>query len=289
MDDQHTLWTRLGRYFRQTNTWLLIALLALAGWTVDALRMFLTMHSTLRAGLGAFAGHFWYAIPMILAIVVFTRLQAKTRLLGAVVYDEAGRVLDRRGDFQLDDLTATGMLAALRDNGQAGLQELTLPSGAQVYFCREGGRTLVLSFSGLASAREVAAEVENLQADLPPLPPLLAGLDPAVAALAANTLSSPVKRNLLAFFYQHPQTAFQANDLAYWVGEEPERVDGAIEELATLGLLQRRCACRLTFWTLNRDPAVLVSMDALFSWQGKWQSHLQRLARMVGQNTRASG
>lgn len=46
------------------------AWLALAGWTVDALRLFLDMHETLRAGtsaglstgLGAFASHFWYAV-----------------------------------------------------------------------------------------------------------------------------------------------------------------------------------------------------------------------------------
>jgi hypothetical protein len=97
------LWKQL----RQGNTWLVIALLALAGWTFDALRMFLTMHDTLWAGLGAFASHFWYAVPMIVAIVVLTRLRPRTRLLGVTAYDEAGRVLDRRGDFHLDELAAS--------------------------------------------------------------------------------------------------------------------------------------------------------------------------------------
>lgn len=60
---------------RQVNTWLIVALLALASWAVDSSRYCLESHETLWAGLGAFASHFWYAMPMTVAIVVLTRLQ----------------------------------------------------------------------------------------------------------------------------------------------------------------------------------------------------------------------
>ena len=61
----------------RSDTWLVIAFLALAGWSVDALRMFLIMHGNWQGGLAAFAGHFWYAIPMAAAIVVLSRLKPK--------------------------------------------------------------------------------------------------------------------------------------------------------------------------------------------------------------------
>lgn len=281
-DPDLSTWNRLKGRFLQVNTWLIIALLALAGWTIDALRLFLNMHESLRAGLGAFASHFWYAVPMTVAIIVLTRLQPRARLLGLAAYDETGRLVHHRGEFQPGELTVRGMLAALRSNGEHGLHGITLPSGTSVYFTREGGLTLMTSFSGPAPPQALADSVQELRAEMPPAFNLLNGLEPPLAALAANVLASPVKRDVLGFLYRYGQTAMQAGDLAYWVDADEDAVRQALESLAELDLVQPLCACDLTFYHLNRDREVSVRLDELFAWQGKWQTQLHRLERMIG-------
>ncbi len=268
----------------QTNTWLIIALLALTGWTADALRLFLDMHESLWAGLGAFASHFWYAVPMAVAIVILTRLQPQARLLSLAAYDEAGRLVHHQGDFRLDELTGRGMLSALRDKGQQGLHSFTLPSGANVYFVREGGLTLMVSFSGPASPRELEASMRQLRPDRLPAFDLLDGLEPPVAALAANVLASPVKRDVLAFFRQHRQTAIEAGDLAYWVGADEEEVIRALGELTDLDLVQLQCVCDTTFYRLNHAPEIMTHLNRLFTWRSEWQMTLDRLEQTIGRD-----
>lgn len=268
----------------QVNTWLIIALLALAGWTADALRLFLDMHETLWAGLGAFASHFWYAVPMTIAIIVLTRLQPKAKLLGLAAYDEAGHLVHHQGDFHLDELTVRGMLSALRTNGQQGLHGFTLPSGANAYFVREGGLTLMVSFSGPASPQELSASVQQLRSDRRLTFDLLDGLEPPVAALAANVLTSPVKRDVLAFFRQRRRTAIEAGDLAYWVNAGEDDVVHALDELANLGLVRPQCVCDTTFYRLNHDPQVTTHLDRLFVWRHEWQTTLDRLEQTIGRD-----
>jgi len=286
-------WNRLKGRFLQVNTWLIIALLALAGWTIDALRLFLNMHESLRAGLGAFAGHFWFAVPMTVVIIVLTRLQPRARLLGLAAYDETGRLVHHQGEFQPAELTVRGMLAALWSNGErvkrclAYLHGITLPSGTSVYFTREEGLTLMAKrtsspFSRPAPSQALADSVLELGAEIPPAFNLLNGLEPPLAALAANVLASPVKRDVLGFLYRYGQTAMQAGDLAYWVDADEDAVRQALESLAELDLVQSLCACDLTFYHLNRDREVSARLDKLFAWQGKWQAQLHRLERMIG-------
>lgn len=102
-----SLRNRLHPRLRRTNTWGIIAWLALIGWTLDALRLFLGMHETRWAGLSAFTNHFWYVVPVTIAIIVLTRLRPRAKLLGLALYDETGRLVHRQGDFHPDDLMST--------------------------------------------------------------------------------------------------------------------------------------------------------------------------------------
>ncbi len=283
---------RVKRKLQQANTWLVIALLALVGWTVDALRLFLEMHETFWAGLGAFASHFWYAVPMTLAVIILTRLQPKAKLLGLAVYDEAGHLMHHQGDFHLDELAVSGMLAALlsprpqaaTDGRAFGLHSITLPSGVNVYFVRDGRLTLMASFSGSPPPQELEANMQKLKAGMPSTFSLLDGLEPSVAALAVNLLTSPLKRSALAFFRRYSRTAMQAGDLAYWLGVNENELVQALEELADLNLLQRRCACDLTFYRLNDDPKVTAYLDRLFTWRNEWQMTLDWLEQSIGRD-----
>ena len=232
------------RLFR-SDTWLLIAWLTLAGWSLDALRMFLEMHGNLQSGLVAFASHFWYAIPMAVTVVVLSRVKPKARFLGAVSYDETGRVVQKEGDCRLEELVAKGMVAALRDSGPDALQGLTLPSGATAYFVRQGGRTVVLSFSGPAAPEALVAGVCRFTAASPVAFDVFDGLEPAVAALAANAFNSPVKRDVLAHFHRHGLSAIEFSDLVYRVGANEAAVTQALDDLVGMELVQRQSTCWL--------------------------------------------
>jgi len=274
--------SRLRRSIREkllrADTWLLIAFLALAGWSLDALRMFLEMHGNWQGGLVAFVNHFWYAIPMTAAIIVLGRLKPKARLLGAATYDEAGRVVQTQGDCCLDELVAKGMVTALHDSGPDALQGLTLPSGASAYFVRQGGRTVVLSFSGPAAPEALAAGVRQLTAREPVVFDVFEGLEPAVAALAANALNSPVKRDVLAYMHRFKLSAVELSDLVYRVGASEAAVTQALDDLMRLDLVCRLPVCDLIFYQLNRAPEALRLLDQLFAWQADWQSQLQKLS-----------
>lgn len=263
------------------DTWLLIAWLALIGWSLDGLRMFVEMHSNWQGGLAAFAGHFWYAIPMTVAMVVLSRLKPKARLLGTAIYDEAGRLIQSQGNCCLDELVAKGMVVALHDSGPEAFQGLTLPSGASAYFVRQGGHTGVFIFSRPASPEALADNIRQLTAREPVTFDMFEGLEPRVAALAANVLSSPVKRDVLDYLYRFKLSAVELCDLANQVNASEVKVKQALDALIRLNLVRRLSVCDLTFYRLNREPEVMGLLDQVSTWQADWQSQLQRLSSYV--------
>jgi len=84
------------------------------------------------------------------------------------------------------------------------------------------------------------------------------------------------------FGYRHGRTAIQAIDLAYWVDADEDAVRQALKSLAELRLVRPLYACDMIFYELNREREVLTRLDELFAWQGRWQTQLHRLERMIG-------
>jgi hypothetical protein len=281
---------RLGRYdpmewlrhrLARTDTWLVIAILALGGWTLDAVRFFLGMHDSLFVGFGAFASHFWFALPVAVAIMVLARSQPRTRLLGVAAYDEAGREVYHQGDFHLDALNVRTLLGPSHGR-ERGLHTVTLPSGARVYFLKEGGSTILLSFSGAASLEEVTAGREQVRRSLAGNLELLEGLRPEVALLATALLRSPVYRRTLSFFSEHERATVPLEEAIARVGGVENEVRGAIQALIEVGLVECQTVCELVFCRLARDPAQQMLLDELIAWQEQWQEKRRRLEYLVG-------
>jgi hypothetical protein len=271
---------RLSTAFRHANTWLIIAWLALIGWTADALRLFLGMHATLWAGLGAFVNHFWYVVPITLAIVVLTRRQPRAHLLGLTVYDEAGRPVYRQGDVFPDEATSASFINALPAGTHQGLHGLTLPSGASLYFVRTGNVTALLCFSAPASLPALDEAVRRLGRSTVRVD-LLEGLSAPVTSLAADLLGSPLKRGVLSFFRDNDRLAVGRDDLAGRLRADPAAVAHVLEGYVRLGLIQRQAACGMTFYQLTRDAAVRAQLDELFAWRARWEQEITRLEGML--------
>ncbi len=264
--------------------WAVLALAALAGWTIDAVSMFLRMHESVRAGLSDFVYHFWYAIPVALAVIILSRLRPKAELPGFAAYDEAGRLVRQEGACGLDESVVRQSLTSMRSGHSQTVPGLCLPSGAQTYFIRQGGFMLVLTYSAAADSGELACGVQHLRAELPPTTfDLFAGLDPQAAATALNVLWSPAKREVLAYLYRYSHSAVQVPDLAYHLAMGEDETASALADLNQLGLLERMEACDLIFYRLSRNEEVGRTLRSLFDWQATWQLQLTRLAGMVGE------
>ena len=104
---------------------------------------------------------------------------------------------------------------------------------------------MVLSFSGPAAPEALAAGVRQLTAREPVAFDVFEGLEPAVAALAANALNSPVKRDVLAYMHRFTLSTVELSDLVYRVGASEAAVTQALDDLIRLDLVCRLAVCDL--------------------------------------------
>lgn len=270
-------------YFRQVNTWTAIAVLALLGWLADSLVWFLETHPLTLAGLVTYLGHSWYAVPLLLAIVVILRLRRPAELLSLTIYDERGAPLYRQGGFRLDEPVLDPILASFRGTTQDnGLHCLTLSTGTTVYFLRQGGLVLVACFSGPPQSTQLEAGLRLLQQQELPTEDFFRNLPPDVAALAAHLLNAPVERDLLANLWLHRRMTMTSADLASQVGYPEEAVLIALEKLAESALVHRQDVCQMTFYRLADDEVRLARLDQVIAWQARWLARARRVEQLIG-------
>lgn len=85
----------------------------------------------------------------------------------------------------------------MRLTGLTSGPNLILPSGASLYFVRAGDLVWMMSFSGPALPRELAAGMRQLETT-PLMVDLLDGLSPTAEALVAGMLRTSAKRSILS-------------------------------------------------------------------------------------------
>jgi hypothetical protein len=192
----------------RVNPWVVIAILALAGWFADSVLVALEIHRLPGLGPWAHLSHLWYGPPLLVAIL----LVARRRLAG---------------------------LSAWR---------------------------------------------ENLQA----LDDLAQELRPEMRQMAGQVTTSETKVAVLGFLWRYPTTALTAPDLAYQTGQESVEVEQALADLASLGLVEHRGACDLTFYRLTPNRRRLAQLEELIAWQESWLEQARRLAQLVGPSLRRS-
>lgn len=274
---------RITTYLRQVNTWMAIAILALAGWLLDSLFWYVETHLLTLTGFITYMGHSWYALPLLAAIFVILRLRRPSELLSLTIYDERGLPIHQQGDFRLEETVLEPLLASFRGTTQeGGLHHLNLPSGPVVYFLRQQGLALVACFSGPPPQAQLDEGLRLLEQQETPAEDLLRDLPFDVAALAATLLNAPVERDLLVHLWNHPRMAMMATELAGHVGHAEDEVTTALGNLDQLGLIQRLCACDMTFYRLTGDEAGRTRLDQFITWRGDWLKRAHRVEQLVG-------
>ena len=273
---------RAADYLRRVNTWAAIAGLALAAWLIDSLFWFLGTHPLTAAGFATYLSHSWYSLPLLAAIFVVLRLRRPSELLSLTIYDERGAPIHRRGDFWLDETVLGPLLASRGAAQEGGLHRIDLPTGAAVYFLRQGGLSLVACFSGPPRPAQLEDSLRLARQQELPTEDLLRDLPPDVAALTASLLNSPVERDLLTYLWANRQVAMTAPDLAGQVKHAEGEVASALENLERLTLVHCQCACDRSFYRLTDDEMWLARLDRFIIWRVDWLARAHRLEQLVG-------
>ena len=107
-------------------------------------------------------------------------------------------------------------------------------------------------------------------------------LRPQVRTLALQVLSSEAMSGLLALLRQRPGSSMTAHDLALSIRKDIGEVEEALAGLQALGLVEKQCACDLTFYRLTGNAEPLGYLDELEAWRADWLSHAGRLAEAAG-------
>ncbi len=276
-------------FLRRANSWAVIAFLALIGWLIDSLLWFLETHPLTGTGFLNYLSHSWYALPLLVAIVIILRVRRPSKLLSLTIYDERGVPIHRQGDFQLlEESVLRPIQSSFYGTGQgAGLHRIDLPSGLAVYFLRQGALTLVACFSGPPRPAQLEEGLRLLQQEQPPTEDLLRDLSPDVAALTASLLNAPVERDLLTYLSSHRQVAMTATDLAGQVGQAESTVTSALQNLERLTLIRRQHVIDMTFYRLTDDETWLARLDQFIDWRVGWLVRARRVEQLVGPANRA--
>ncbi len=144
------------------------------------------------------------------------------------------------------------------------------------------GLTLVACFSGPPRRVQLDDGLRLLEQQKTPAEDLLRDLTPDVAALVATLLNAPVERDLLVHLWNYPRMAMKATELAGHVGRSEDEVTTALRNLEQLALIQRLCACDMTFYRLTGNEAVRTRLDQFITWRGDWLRRAHRVEQLVG-------
>jgi len=82
---------------------------------------------------------------------------------------------------------------------------------------------------------------------------LMDDMDPALLDFVKNKVSSFIKWDLVRFFYENPNTADTAENIARYAGRHVDAVRPELEDLVQNGVMERRALERATIYTLASD------------------------------------
>ena len=85
---------------------------------------------------------------------------------------------------------------------------------------------------------------------------LMDDMDPEVLDFLKTTVNTFIKWDLVIFFYENPNTTDTADNIARYIGRDAGVIEGELEELTAVGVLQRQPTAPLLVYSLTADPQV---------------------------------
>lgn len=85
---------------------------------------------------------------------------------------------------------------------------------------------------------------------------LMDDMDPGVLDFLKMAVNTFIKWDLVIFFYENPNTTDTADNIARYIGRDADMVEGELDELAAVGVLQCQPTGQLLVYSLTADPQV---------------------------------
>ena len=85
---------------------------------------------------------------------------------------------------------------------------------------------------------------------------LMADIDPELLAFLRAQVDSFAKWDLLHFFYENPNTADTASNIALYIGRNPASIEGELDELVNRGVLVVHSLGQIKVYSLSPDPTI---------------------------------
>jgi hypothetical protein len=85
---------------------------------------------------------------------------------------------------------------------------------------------------------------------------LMDDMDPEVLEFLKTAVNTFIKWDLVIFFYKNSNTADTADNIARYIGRDTGMIEGELEELTFVGVLQRRLTGQLRVYSLTVDSQV---------------------------------
>ena len=112
---------------------------------------------------------------------------------------------------------------------------------------------------------------------------LLADLDAQVKDLLLEVSDLDLGLVLLRFMHANGRTHLSADDLAFHIGESPERVERDLGALVQLGLVEKLHISGVTLYSLTSHPSRQRAVRELTAWQDRWDERLTQVKyRLLG-------
>lgn len=85
---------------------------------------------------------------------------------------------------------------------------------------------------------------------------LMDDMDPEVLEFLKTAVNTFVKWDLVLFFYENPNTADAAANIARYIGRDAASIQVELDELVNVGVLQREFAADLAVYSLTSDARI---------------------------------
>jgi hypothetical protein len=85
---------------------------------------------------------------------------------------------------------------------------------------------------------------------------LMDDMDPEVLEFLKTAVNTFIKWDLVIFFYENPNTNDTADNIARYIGRDAGVIVSELDELASVGVVQRQITGQLLVYSLSTDPQV---------------------------------
>jgi len=110
---------------------------------------------------------------------------------------------------------------------------------------------------------------------------LMDDMDPEVLEFLKTTVNTFIKWDLVLFFYENPNTTDTTENIARYIGRDAEVIEGELNDLARVGVLDRHESGKLTVYSLTNDAQIRARIKHFVSASDDRQFRVKAIYHLI--------